>query len=115
MRRLEVSERLDIICRGAWRIDEYRAEGYIIRDPPRYLVLVVERDGESGTTPSVWLGEFSSYEEARDSLRDVLYNIGRREDRGFGCHEAIPSGGEVTGTRRRVRVNRSELGDVRRG
>ncbi|MEM0268194.1 MAG: hypothetical protein QXU50_05680 [Candidatus Korarchaeum sp.] len=83
MRRLEVVERIDIVCRGAWRVDEYRAEGYLVRDPPGYLILIVERG-----SPYIWLGEFSSYEEARNSLRDTLYNIGRREDRGFGCYEA---------------------------
>lgn len=90
MRRLEVLERVDIICRGAWRVDEYRAEGYLLEDPPKYLVLVVERDNERGNTPFIWLGEFRSYEEARGSLRDTLYNLGRKEDRGFGCHEAFP-------------------------
>lgn len=83
MRRLEVVERIDMVCRGAWRVDEYRAEGYLARDPPTYLILIVERG-----SPYIWLGEFSSYEEARNSLRDTLYNIGRREDRGFGCYEA---------------------------
>ncbi|MCS7102850.1 MAG: hypothetical protein NZ992_03090 [Candidatus Korarchaeum sp.] len=89
MRRLEVAERIDIICRGAWRVDEYRAEGYLLKDPPKYLVLIVERDNERDSTPFVWLGEFPSYEEARESLRDTLYNLGRKEDRGFGCHESF--------------------------
>ncbi len=92
MKRLEVAGRIDIICRGAWRVDEYRAEGYLLRDPPDYLVLIVERDNERGVTPFIWLGKFSSYDEARNSLRDFLYNLGRREDRGFGCHEAFPGG-----------------------
>lgn len=90
MRKLEVCERIDLICRGAWRVDEYRAEGYVIRDPPDYIVLIIERDNERGITPRIWLGRFGSYEEARNSLRDSLYNLGRREDRGFGCYEAFP-------------------------
>ncbi|MCC6029656.1 hypothetical protein D9Q81_08505 [Candidatus Korarchaeum cryptofilum] len=89
MRRLKVICRIDMVCRGAERVDEYRAEGYLLSDPPEVIAVIVERDNERGTTPYIWLGTFKSSDEAMNSLKDMLYNIGRREDRGFGCHEAV--------------------------
>jgi hypothetical protein len=89
MRRLKVICRIDMVCRGAERVDEYRAEGYLLSDPPEVIAVIVERDNERGTTPYIWLGTFKSSDEAMNSLKDMLYNIGRMEDRGFGCHEAV--------------------------
>ncbi len=77
-----------MVCVGAERVDEYEAEGFLLRDEEGYTVLVVERENLEGRFPAVWIGKFSNLEEARNALRDMLYNLGRLNDRGFGCHEA---------------------------
>ncbi len=88
LERHDVLEKVDMVCVGAQRVDEYEAEGFLLSGPRGYVVLVVERDNSEGAFPAVWVGEFEDETEARNSLRDMLYNLGRLNDRGFGCHEA---------------------------
>ncbi len=86
--KLDVLDKLDMVCIGAERVDEYEAEGFLLRGRDGYTVLIVERENLEGKFPAVWIGTFPDLEEARNALRDMLYNLGRLNDRGFGCHEA---------------------------
>ncbi len=86
--RLDVVDKLDMVCVGAERVDEYEAEGFLLRGRDGYTVIIVERENLEGRFPAVWIGTFPDLEEARNALRDMLYNLGRLNDRGFGCHEA---------------------------
>ncbi|MCD6348718.1 MAG: hypothetical protein J7L91_03755 [Candidatus Korarchaeota archaeon] len=88
MRRLKVVDKVDMVCIGPERVDEYEAEGFLLTDGSGYSVVIVERDNIEGDFPAVWVGHFDDLEEARSAMRDVLYNLGRLNDRGFGCHEA---------------------------
>ncbi len=78
-----------MVCIGPGRVDEYEAEGFLIKKDGSYVVIVVERDNSRGAVLGIWFDEFNEEGEARDSLRDILYTLGRIHDRGFGCHEAI--------------------------
>ncbi len=86
--KLDVLDKIDMVCVGAERVDEYEAEGFLLGGEEGYTVLIVERENLKGRFPAVWIGKFSDLEEARNALRDMLYNLGRLNDRGFGCHEA---------------------------
>jgi len=87
---MEVLERFDMVCVGAEIVDEYEAEGFLLRSDGKYAVVIIERDNSRGIVSSVWIGTFHDREEARNSLKDLLYNLGRLNDKGFGCYEAIP-------------------------
>lgn len=91
MARMEVLERLNMVCVGAEVIDEYEAEGLLLKDEGKYTVLVIEKDNSKRIIKSAWIGTFFDLEEARNALKDLLYNLGRLNDTGFGCHEVIPS------------------------
>ncbi len=87
--RLEVVDKVDMVCIGAKRIDEYEAEGFLLKGQG-YVVLIIEK--EKGDIEEnilgAWMGRFDDIEEARNEMKDILYNLGRMNDRGFGCHEA---------------------------
>ncbi len=78
-----------MVCVGPERVDDYEAEGFLVKRDDSYIVIVVERDNSRGIILGVWFDEFSEKGEAKDSLKDILYTLGRIHDRGFGCHEAI--------------------------
>ncbi len=90
MRRAKLLKKISMVCVGADRVDSYEAEGYIFEYEGRMLAFVVEKERNAREKVlSVWFGEFPDEESALKSLRDVQYDLGRMNDRGFGCHEAI--------------------------
>lgn len=93
---MEVLERIDMVCIGAEVVDEYEAEGLLLRDEGKYAVVIIERDNYRGSILSVWIGTFSDQVEAKNALKDLLYNLGRLNDTGFGCHEATSTEGPRT-------------------
>ena len=90
MRRARLLRKISMICVGAERVDSYEAEGYIFEHEGRLFGFIVEKErNDREKILDVWFGEFSDEESALKRLRDVQYDLGRMNDRGFGCHEAI--------------------------
>ncbi len=90
MRKAKLLKKISMICVGANRVDSYEAEGYVVRDGSRYLTFIVEKERDkTEKVLGVWFGEFSSLDEALKTMRNIQYDLGRMNDRGFGCHEAI--------------------------
>ncbi len=84
----EIVDKVDMVCIGAKRIDEYEAEGFLLKGDDGYAVIIVEKENVREEFPGVWIGKFNDIQEARNEMRAILYNLGRMNDRGFGCHEA---------------------------
>ncbi len=88
LNRLKIVDKVDMVCIGAERVDEYEAEGFLLEGDNGYTVIVVEKENIREEFLGVWVGKFDDVQEARNEMKDLLYNLGRINDRGFGCHEA---------------------------
>ncbi len=95
MKRVDLIKKISMVCVGAERVDSYEAEGYIVKDGHRYIAFIVEKEKDkTEKLLGVWYGEFSELDEALKALRNVQYDLGRMNDRGFGCHEALDYSGD---------------------
>ena len=89
MRTSRILDKIEWVCVGPERVDEYVAEGLIIEEEGEIVAIV--REWRSGRQVGERrLGTFEDLRSAREHLKDILYNLGRENDMGFGCFTAKP-------------------------